>query len=72
MSGQLYPFNLLIQEKQHNNKSGKTGVFQSHRGKWVAYIDCERRINLGTFSSKEDAIAARMAAEIKYFGLTKE
>lgn len=60
--------------KKSHNKSGKSGVFwcQCDR-KWGAQINFnKRRINLGRFNSKEAAIAARVAAELKYFGVTKE
>lgn len=52
------------------NKSGITGVsWSSQRMKWVAQIQVDgKNINLGRYSSIEDAIAARKQAEIKYFG----
>lgn len=52
-----------------NNTSGVTGVSYSNtNGKWVSYINFKgKRINLGGFSKKEDAIKARKAAEDKYF-----
>lgn len=56
--------------KGKNNTSGHTGVsWQVRYKKWSAYITVNRkRIHLGTFSDRQDAIAAREAAEIKYFG----
>ena len=44
-----------------------------HMGnKWYAEIQCNgQRINLGSYSEKEDAIKARLEAEIKYFGKYK-
>lgn len=47
------------------NTSGATGVrFDKSRGKWVALISIDsKRINLGRFLNKEDAVAARQAAE---------
>lgn len=56
------------------NTSGKTGVsFIKRDSKWVAYIYVgEHRIHLGTFSSFEEACAARDEAEIKYRSHIKE
>ena len=53
-----------------NNTSGVTGVyFDKRRNKWMTYITYNnRRIFLGYFNTKEDAIETRRAAEIKYFG----
>jgi HNH endonuclease len=46
-----------------NNTSGCTGVRCLKNGKYSARI---KRINLGTFSSKDEAIKARKEAEVKY------
>ena len=36
--------------------------------KWIAYITVnKKRMHLGSFSDKEDAIKARLQAEAKYF-----
>lgn len=53
-----------------NNKSGKNGVcFDKRSQKWIAYIQCEKHHKyLGSFDSKEDAIARREEAEVKYYG----
>lgn len=53
-----------------NNRSGYKGVLYLRRKrKWQASITINRKqIQLGRFASKDDAIAARQAAEIKYFG----
>ena len=53
---------------QANNTSGMTGVsWNSRDKKWVAYCRFHgRRINLGTFTDKHKAIAARQAANLKY------
>lgn len=53
-----------------NNTSGTTGVvWISNINKWYAYIGVNyKRINLGYFKNKQDAINARKEAEIKYFG----
>lgn len=47
-----------------NNKSGFCGVIKPrNRKKWVAYIKLRgKRIELGSFENKEDAIAARLKA----------
>ena len=53
-----------------NNTSGIKGVSWNKRlEKWNAYIQInKKRIHLGYFIDKEDAIQARKAAELKYFG----
>ena len=53
-----------------NNTSGILGVrFRSERKKWVAEIQANKVCHrLGMFNTKEEAIAARLAAELKYFG----
>jgi len=55
---------------QSNNKSGQPGVsYQRRRSNWTARIVVDRRtILLGDFANKDDAIAARRKAELKYFG----
>ena len=52
------------------NTSGFPGVsFSKSNKKWTAYITIhKKRIELGFFDAKEDAISARMNAEIKHFG----
>lgn len=60
------------QKKPISNTSGKVGVSSTKNGTWVAYIDCEKRIHLGTFKTFEEAVAARKAVELKYFGWNKE
>jgi len=59
---------------QRNNKSGKSGVFFRKKiGKWEASIwHSGRKIVLGFYSNKEDAILSREEAEIKYYGFNKE
>jgi hypothetical protein len=56
--------------KRKNNTSGITGVvWHKQAKKWHAQIMVNRKtINLGLYIDKNDAIAARKAAEIKYFG----
>jgi hypothetical protein len=52
-------------KKRCVNRSGFNGVRQ-YKGKWRAHIKLNQRgIHLGTFSTLEDAIAARKAAEQK-------
>ena len=52
------------------NTSGTTGVwFDKNRGKWCAEIMFKRKkYSLGRYTDKEDAIAARKAAEKEIFG----
>lgn len=54
-----------------NNTSGIIGVtWHKHSGKWVARINdsSNNRIVLGYFINKQDAIVARLNAEIEYYG----
>lgn len=62
--------NSMNKKLSSTNKSGFTGVFyRDDRSKWVASIKLNRKkIFLGSFKNKEDAIKARQEAEIKYFG----
>jgi group I intron endonuclease len=65
--------NISISKKQkRTNTSGCVGVsFDVSRMQWSAKIMVSRRtINLGRFDLKDDAIAARMAAEEKYLSNT--
>lgn len=58
-----------LKAKLHvGNKSGVKGVrWNEQRQKWTAHIGFQgKQINLGYFLSKDDAIAARKAAEDKY------
>src|SRR5262245_27019255 len=62
--------NAMNQKTPKNNTSGCKGVhWQSNIDKWAARISFQsRRINLGFFKEKEDAIAARKRAEQIHFG----
>ena len=55
--------------KNKNNTSGHKGVSWNKRNKkWITYITFQRkRIHLGYFDKKEDAIKARLKAEEEYF-----
>lgn len=57
-----------------NNISGKSGVsFYTRQGKWSAEIHVNNEhIRLGMFVNFEDAVKAREAAELKYYGWNKE
>ena len=57
-------------KKRKNNTSGTIGVCQEKKtGKWKATIKVnKKKVHLGTFVSKEDAIIARLKAEKKYYG----
>lgn len=59
---------------QCNNTSGRTGVrMPKNMDKWVATIQFRREVvHLGSFSSFEEAVKAREAAELKYFGFIKK
>lgn len=56
--------------KYKNNTSGFTGVsWYKQIGKWKVQIQYhKRKINIGYFENKEDAIRARLNAEKEYFG----
>lgn len=53
-----------------DNTSGYRGIsWDSSRRKWCAYIAVNGKLlHLGRFASIDDAIAARQAAEVKFFG----
>ena len=55
---------------KENNTSGFTGVsFDKKQNKWHSYIGINgKRINIGKFNNKDDAIRARLKAEKEYFG----
>ena len=53
--------------KNRNNTSGKTGVYLSSSGKYVARIMVDNKsIYLGSFNTLEDAVKARSDAEVTY------
>lgn len=56
--------------KQKNNTSGFIGVhWDKDANKWKAEIRVnKKKINLGRFIKKEDAVITRLHAELKYFG----
>ena len=61
--------NMNVPLREHNT-SGYTGVhFSKDDGLWCARIQIEnKRIYLGKFSTKEEAVRIRKEAEEKYFG----
>lgn len=69
---ELYNFPNLPQRhsKSIKNKSGVTGVSWSEkRNKWKSVLIFKGKTNyLGYFKNKDDAIKARLLAEIKYYG----
>lgn len=62
--------NAMNKSIQPNNTSGVPGVsWRKDRNKWRAFITINRKqIALGNYENIDDAIAARKAAEEKYFG----
>lgn len=51
-----------------DNNSGYTGIYKNNSS-WVAYINYQhKRINIGSFKTKEEAIKARQQKEIELFG----
>lgn len=62
--------NAMNRVKRTNNTSGTVGVHYNKRDKvWQSTISIDKkRISLGYFSNKDDAIKARKQAENKYYG----
>lgn len=62
--------NNMNKGKQSNNTSGYRGVdWHKQNNKWHARIHVnKRKIHLGYFDTKEEAIEARKQAELEYFG----
>lgn len=56
-------------EPHRNNRSGAKGVwFDTKRGQWEAYINVHgKRIHLGRFGNRDDAVKVRARAEEEYF-----
>lgn len=56
-------------KRYSNNTSGITGVFfDKKRGKWVANITYNgRKIYLGRFQTKEEAVLTRLTKEVELF-----
>ena len=50
------------------NRSMRVGVHYDTRYRyWIAYINHQRqRVHLGSFATREDAVAARVAAELRF------
>lgn len=67
VSGSIQQFN---KRKPRRNTSGHVGIsWNKEAGKWYSYITKDYVMHfLGSFDSLDDAIAARKAAEIQYFG----
>jgi hypothetical protein len=61
--------NLRNRGRFTNNQSGTTGVYRATDNTWCARITVNyKNIHLGVFRAIDDAIAARKAAEARYFG----
>lgn len=60
--------NAMNRKKHSDNTSGHTGVYYHKASKkWCARINVNgKRVHLGLFRYKKDAITARLAVEIKY------
>lgn len=65
--------NVSVTENNRNmrlfksNTTGRVGVYDNKNGKWVCYIwDKKKQINLGTFETFNEAVAARAGAEKLY------
>ena len=62
--------NMMNKSVYKNNTSGLIGVrWHKQHKKWCSEIGFDnRRIHLGYYDDKEDAIHARLEAEVKYYG----
>ena len=62
--------NQMNKKKPKNNKSGHKGVhYDKSRGKWVTYISVNyKRVHLGRFYNKMDAVKAYNKAANKFHG----
>lgn len=60
--------NCKNRRRPRNNRSGSLGVrFNTGHRRWQAYINVNRkRVHLGFFLNKEDAVSRRKAAELEY------
>lgn len=60
--------------KRRTNTSGRTGVdWLKNRMKWRASIGVQgKNLHLGVFDNFEDAVSARVAAEIQFYGSVKK
>jgi hypothetical protein len=62
--------NALNSGIQSNNTSGVRGVSRCKNGRWMAYIKVDgKRLYLGVYVEKRNAVKVRLLAEKKYFGL---
>lgn len=59
--------NAINRSISSRNTSGRVGVSIKKNGRFLAHIHCGKDINLGTYSSFEQAEKAREKAEEKYF-----
>ena len=62
--------NAFNSKLRSNNKSGVTGVrFRQDTKRWTAEIKKDyKKISLGCFATKEEAVQARKKAEVEYYG----
>jgi hypothetical protein len=62
--------NQMNAKRRQDNTSGARGVsFCKNTSKWYAYINVEgKRLDLGRFEAKQDAIAARLRAQHYHYG----
>jgi len=59
--------------RRSNNKSGRTGVYQNDNGTfWASITYYKDHIKLINNVSFDEAVAARSAAELKYYGVVKQ
>lgn len=56
------------QQNSFNNSKALGVCWNKQHKKWEAYISKNKRIHLGFFESKEDALKERKKAEIELFG----
>lgn len=59
--------------RRSNNKSGRTGVYENDNGTfWASITYYKDHIKLVDNVSFDEAVVARAAAELKYYGVNKE
>jgi len=59
--------NMKNMPQRKDNKSGRTGVYESKHNTFVAHIRVDtKRINLGSYKTFEEAVVAREKAETLY------
>ena len=64
--------NMFNRKLQSNNGSGTTGVYFWRNRWWAEIYVNSKKIRLGSYRTKEEAIQERQNAETQYYGYLKE